>query len=710
MCDNDRKREDIMRSDVNTITKRQTGNYIEQKKKMVEQCDYIFERIETIKQAHDDYFTKKIIPDSSVIKPSILESWKRSIGYGIDPNNIKLVYVSDEELTKRMEKYSDLLLAAAPVLEEFADQFCSNLFTVDLYDVQACLIKMYGKESDLEKRPDYVRPGLVRTEEICGTTSISQALEEKAPTQLIGGEHFAYSLSENVCTAVPLFSQGVCIGLINVVEHQWQMDSRVLGTMVCLAKLVEYNYEQQKLSGELAKAVQVNEAIINNTPDGLMIISEDYTITRVNAATTKLLGVPANRLEGHKIGQIFGDENPIADVMRLGIPIKEQEIALRINGKVKRFIGNIKPIYISNKVSQVVISIKDMKSMRTLIKCVGGWTATYTFDSILGESPVFRQAVEFAEQTAMMDSNTLIVGASGTGKELFAHSIHNAGPFAKGPFISVNCAAIPMTLLESELFGYESGAYTGAKSGGQPGKFELAEGGTIFLDEINSIPLDMQVKLLRVLQDKKVTRIGGSSNIELHVKIIAATNEDLLELVQNGRFRADLYYRLNVITINIPPLMQHSSDIPLIASHIIERLSKSYDEKIEISEGACKRLMQYQWPGNVRELENVIERGFVQARLRHCPTLEESDLEDLLIETPKGNLLMQGIDNPSNLNAVTVEGDGDSSESTKDALIRTEKRIIQECLIKNRHNISACAKELGMARNTLYQRIKKYNL
>ncbi|MCI8609560.1 MAG: sigma 54-interacting transcriptional regulator [Firmicutes bacterium] len=686
-------------------------DYNDQKNKIFQHWESFFDSIAERRMAHDNYILRGIEPPEHLIDPEIAESWKRSIGYGLDANRIEPVYLKAEELAGKMEECEDLLNAADPILEEFAAHFTSNLFTVDLYDKDLCLIKMYGHPAELKKRPSYIMPGLIRTEQVCGTTSMSYALEKKQAAQLIGGEHFSNDMCENVCTAAPILFEGDCVGLVNVVERQWEMDSRTLGTLASLAKLVEHNYEQQKLREELGKEASLNEGIIKSIPDGLMVISAAGVITKVNRACGKLLGMNRHDVEGMDIDDLFGVRNPFRPVIRLGIPIRDQEISLEIAGGIKRFIGNVQPVMANNQVFQLVVTLRDMKSMHTIIKSVGGWNATYTFENILGSDPVFKQAVEFAEQTAMMDSTVLIEGESGTGKELFAQSIHNGGPFASGPFIAVNCAAIPMSLLESELFGYESGAFTGAKKNGQPGKFELAERGTLFLDEINSIPLDMQVKLLRVLQDKKITRIGGTNSIELHVKIIAASNENLWELVQRGEFRADLFYRLNVITIHIPPLSQHAGDIPLIARSIVERLSQSYDEEIQLTDTACKILMQYSWPGNVRELENVIERGFVNARLRKSAYIDTVDFDKMLNfgeEKPSGESMV--VSQPST-NITPLAGEQFLPGSTvMGDLHVAEREIIIRCLLKNKNNISATARELGMARNTLYQRIRKYGI
>ncbi len=267
----------------------------------------------------------------------------------------------------------------------------------------------------------------------------------------------------------------------------------------------------------------------------------------------------------------------------------------------------------------------------------------------------------------------------------------------------VNCAAIPYSLLESELFGYEEGAFTGAKRGGQLGKFELAEGGTVFLDEINSMPVDMQVKILRTLQEKTVVRVGGKEAIPLNVRIIAASNSDLWEKVINGEFREDLFYRINVITILIPPLRERKDDIELLVRHFIKELSQQVQVEIKINDSAVEILKQYSWPGNVRELENVLERSFVMARARGSKSI---DLVDVLSYPGiKNNEEQMNKKKDTNLSTETTSINVDSHN-----LESVERKIIRMAMMDNNANITKTAQALGIGRNTLYRKIKRYGI
>ncbi len=310
----------------------------------------------------------------------------------------------------------------------------------------------------------------------------------------------------------------------------------------------------------------------------------------------------------------------------------------------------------------------------------------YSFHDIISKNSKMHEIFELIRQIASLRSTVLIQGASGTGKELIARAIHFSGDRAAKPFIGVSCAALAETLLESELFGYEKGAFTGAQSQ-KKGKFELADSGTIFLDEIGDISPKLQMDLLRAVQERRFYRVGGSEEIEVDARIIAATNVDLQEAVSQGKFRDDLYYRLNVINIRIPTLRERPEDIPLLTRAFIERLSHELGKDVtDVSDGALKILLDYQWPGNVRQLENVIERAMVTCKNN---VLTEEDFAFLSHEVHE----KQGWSMPGNM-----------------SLQEVEKQVIAATIERTQGNIKEAAAVLGIDRSTLYDRIKKYNI
>ncbi|HWQ74090.1 MAG TPA: sigma 54-interacting transcriptional regulator [Syntrophomonas sp.] len=322
------------------------------------------------------------------------------------------------------------------------------------------------------------------------------------------------------------------------------------------------------------------------------------------------------------------------------------------------------------------------------------YSAKWSFNNLIGNNIDFLNIVTMAQQFSQTSSTLLITGESGTGKELFAQSIHNASPRSSGPFIRVNCAALPENLLESELFGYAEGAFTGAKKGGKPGKFELANGGTIFLDEIGDMPMSMQTKLLAVLQERVVERVGGTTPIQINTRVIAATNRDLEEMVAKHEFRDDLYYRLNVVQLKIPPLRKRMDDLPILVSSLMDRLNKKLGTAVEdVSPEAMTLLKNYSWPGNIRELENLLERAINLAHMNFHDHILPTDFPSLYDSKPAQIFL-----------------DTDDSKTLTEKMDDIEKAMIIQALEKTNDNKTQAAKLLGMHSSALYRKLSKYNL
>lgn len=316
--------------------------------------------------------------------------------------------------------------------------------------------------------------------------------------------------------------------------------------------------------------------------------------------------------------------------------------------------------------------------------------AIYTFNNIIGRSDKSIEVMSLAKRAAKTDSNVLITGESGTGKELFAHSIHNASRRCLKPFVKINCGAIPAELFESEMFGYEEGAFTGAKRTGKKGKFESANGGTILLDEIGDMPMNMQVKLLRVIQEKELVRVGGNDVINVDVRVIASTNKSLEQLIKDGKFREDLYYRLDVMHLKLPPLRERVEDIEELSNELRIKICKKYGIYSEgISREAIDYLKSYSWPGNIRQLENVIERAI---------NLLDADLSIMPKHLPEKII-------KNKIKKYSLE-----NNYLKDIVETIEKDLIMECLNKTAGNKNETAKILGLSRAGLYKKINRYNL
>lgn len=453
-----------------------------------------------------------------------------------------------------------------------------------------------------------------------------------------------------------------------------------------------------------------SEAVMEAAQEGIQVVDGEGTILYANAAFTRILNIPLESRIGKNVFDVSPDGS-LAYVLRTGksvfgnthstngIPIIANASPLIEDGKLVGAVTVFNDASSIEKLAQIVQKNKEeIDSLRAEIHKMN--RPKYSFLDLAGENPVFQNCVRQAKQAADSSSTVLITGESGTGKELFAHSIHEFGQRSKGPFIKVNCPAIPGTLLESELFGYEKGAFTGALKS-KLGKFELANGGTIFLDEIGDMDQVLQAKLLRVLQEREVERIGGSHPIQIDVRVIAATNRNLQELIDKGLFRKDLYYRLNVIHIHVPPLRERTEDIPLIAGHMLQKLyennrknrlafGKGSTENVppKLDPSAMRELSHYSWPGNVRELENLMEKLMI--------------FSDRKIIT--GEDVSYGLYADENVQLEEICGQ---------SLAAMEKRMILAAL--DRHGGSlpgkkAAAKELGISLTCLYDKLKKYRM
>lgn len=457
-----------------------------------------------------------------------------------------------------------------------------------------------------------------------------------------------------------------------------------------MSKLIASSIKEKILHQELQyKSIEL-KTIIDSVDEGIIAIGDNRKILCINNWTCRMFDINAEDVVGEDIDEILPG-NGITKVLKTNNEIKDQEEIINANGKSHRFLLSAKPIIFKHKAAGVVASLKDFNKLRRSIFKISENPETFTFDKILGSSPAFTMVKEQARQIASQDITVLLLGESGTGKELFARAIHHESLRRHEIFLPINCGAIPDSLIESELFGYEKGTFTGANPKGKVGKFESANGGTVFLDEIGDLPLHMQVKILRVLQEKEIYRVGGVLPIKVDVRIIAATNKDLQAMVQRGEFREDLFYRLNVVPIKIPPLREHPEDILELAEVFFRRYAKIYHKNLKgISKEAKKILSSYTYPGNVRELENLIEYGVI---------FEKSEFLE-------GQTLLKKI-------GVGKAPDTAETGGLKEMVARYEKQIIQDLMRYYGETTEAkqkIAEKLNISTATLYRKLRELDL
>jgi len=636
--------------------------------------------------------------DEKIVRPVILESWERSKKLGIDPNKKSFISLKNEELIKRLKDNQRLIKTSSPLLEILASSVQGSGFRIDLFDKDVYILKQWGDSETLENSYRLGScPGACKSEEIAGTNAIGLAHILKIPIQLIGPEHYCSRLHQWTCSAAPIKdSFGQTLAIINMTGNCRLIHKHTLGMVIAITKAIENQLRQNEISEKLEIENEYLDATIEANLSALLIIDENSIIIRVNKIGEEILGLPAEAVLKHRCRDIFGTDNPFTKVLTTGIEIREEEILLRINGSEKVFYSTIKSILTeyNHKTKGVIAFLREIKAIRKIAKQYSAPKARFTFEDLIGKDKNFMETVNMAKKIANSDVKILLEGETGTGKELFAHAIHNFSLRKNRPFVAINSAAIPLELMESELFGYEEGAFTGARKGGLIGKIELAEGGTLFLDEISSMPLFLQGKFLRVLETDVIMRIGGRREIVTDVRIISATNKNLWEEIKNGNFREDLFYRINLATIKIPPLRERKYDIALLVEYFYKR--KFFDDQVDISsiieDKALQVLLSYYWPGNVRELENAIERALL---LFSGDKIKVKDLPVYLTQ-------IAGKENDLNANVVTTKKIKKLEELEKDSII--------EALKVSDGNITLAAQQLGIARNTFYVKMKKYEI
>ncbi|MDD3365481.1 MAG: sigma 54-interacting transcriptional regulator [Syntrophomonas sp.] len=469
-------------------------------------------------------------------------------------------------------------------------------------------------------------------------------------------------------------------------------------------------YQEKELLIEQQALKNIHEELTNvfdTMSDGVIVLNREGKVSQFNPAAKSIIGYSEEALMGVDVVELFSGKAPkTLDLLQTGEPFHDREIILDgIRGKVHATASGIPIFDQDKKVAGATIILRPIAQVQQLVNSFSGAQATFTFDSIIGEDKQLKKSVKLAMMAGGNTSTVLLQAESGTGKEVFAQAIHSSSLRNNGPFVAINCAALPRELVGSELFGYVEGAFTGARRGGRPGKFELANKGTLLLDEIGDMPLEQQAILLRAIQEKAILRVGGDSLINVDVRIIAATNKDLLGLVEEGRFRADLYYRLNVVQIIIPPLRERREDIKLLFKHFVNEMSSKFGRyNTDIDPAVIKCLEHYDWPGNIRELQNVVERILLVAEDGRI-TIENLPREIVNDAIGHSRDRWEGGPNP----AIGVPGLSNRSTRKLYAL-EQEKESIIRTLDLNAGNISKASVDLGISRNTLYRKMKNYNI
>lgn len=492
------------------------------------------------------------------IRSFIYDSWKRSKSHCISPFKVKDKILSNDELFRRHQESEVLIRAAHSYIQHLYTFIKGTNFVLALADAEGYVLDLAGDDSmiQIRTRESGLIIGCCRSEQYAGTNGIGTSLLMDEPIQIFGSEHYIRPHHDYVCSAAPIHDpRGNIIGCLDVVGPMGLPHNHTLAMVSASADGIEKELKMVEAYERISTVNKQLTATIQAITNGIIMLDSHGRISTYNERACQLLNLNKSGLENRKLTDIINLQNSTFNPLKASSNVQNREVSLASHSN-EQFSLMLTLSIIRNEQNEkigTVLVFNKLEKYHELINRLSGFNATYTFDSILGESPAICTVKKTARAAAKSHSNVLILGESGTGKELIAQAIHNASDRAGGPFIAINCGSLPKGLIESELFGYEPGAFTGASKDGQPGKFELANGGTVFLDEIGDMPLDLQASLLRVLQSREVVRIGAKRSKKIDVRIMAATNVDLMESVKKKAFRADLYYRLNVLYIYTPP-------------------------------------------------------------------------------------------------------------------------------------------------------------
>ncbi|MGV8080611.1 MAG: sigma-54-dependent Fis family transcriptional regulator [Syntrophales bacterium] len=652
---------------------------------------------EGIKAAWEAFIATGDVPEGS-LRQEILESWRRCRALGLDPyteTNPDPVNVPGAESMIRQKDF--LIRAARPFLESLFNLIRDWGMVVYLTDENALVLDVLGEGSIWEyTKMHKIMVGSILDECVMGTNAPCMALKMDAPYQMFGEEHYLKGCHLASCAAAPIHDEtGRVIGCLDITSscESALKHPHTLGMIAAGAQVIENQLKLMKELNHSHVTRQYLRAAIEAMTTGIVILDDRDRINHMNRAAETFLGIHAESASGRAIGGVVSNSAVLSALAERKF-IRDCEMTLQETRPANRCLVTVTPIidYPSKKTGSILI-LKELKEIQTLMKKVVGLDAHYTFDGIWGESTGLLKTIELAKRVSRSFSNVIITGESGTGKEMLAQSIHNLGPLRQGPFLGVNCTAVPADLIESELFGYETGTFTGALKSGKPGRFELARGGTLLLDEVNGMSLAMQAKLLRVLEEKRFQRLGGKNFIPLKARVIAATNKNLKDEVKKGNFRSDLFFRLNVIEIRLPPLRERPGDVTLLVERFIGEISTRLEKRVMgISRDALDYLEKQPWPGNVRELKNWVERAVT--------------LTDKSILTVEDFRQEEGAGNAETASAPPSGKERAPAVRLKEVELEAIKAVLDEC----RGNISQAALKLGISRATLHRKLNRHAL
>jgi transcriptional regulator with PAS, ATPase and Fis domain len=659
----------------------------------------------------------------------VAASWIRSRNLGVNPATVVTrPNMSPEQLAKLLDQHRILIDITNSLVKSFKNLLFSCGYLLYLFDKTGVVLL---NEGDWRRFPPLFadrtsRQGIVADEHTEGTTAHELCFRLKRPVQLLGPEHYCEAFQNCIASAAPIQDENGTVQAALVLLSQPLQDPRedTLKTLsmhsfaltTSMAVAIETGLKLNKTVNELCSTNRKVEALDNhlkNTTDkliavhhtlsatmafveeGIVAVDRNGTIIFANRDGMRILKIRHEDVGKRNIRDFLSSDSTLMAQAEKGEIIRTEELIGVGGDRQLPFQIVIRPIInqATDELNVAVLKFISAEKTAAQASAKSNGMAVHTFADIITDNADFKRTIAMAQRFAVSAENIMLTGESGTGKELFAQAIHNIHR-PQGPFMAVNCAAMPRELIGSELFGYEGGSFTGAERSGKPGKIELAHGGTLFLDEIGDMPLELQAVLLRTLEDKQVMRVGGNRYKKVDFRIIVATNKDLYQMVKDGQFREDLYFRLSVLTVSIPPLRERSGDIELLNKHFIEQYCLRHGWKIpRISPAAQKKISEYSWPGNVRQLQNAIIHAVNTAQ------------DDVIKPENLPNYILA--------DTCPVKP-GQLSDTNKIGEIlcleKLEKAAIEAALLHANNCPRTAAEVLGISRSTLYRKLKDFKI
>jgi len=626
------------------------------------------------------------------LDPIVAMSWQRCALRYNPCAAADLPALSAVELEDRRNKLAHLIALVRPFMEDIHQLVENTGYIVVLLDASACVLEMIGDTAMQEQAMALgLRPGCYWSEGHAGTNAFGLALYERCPIQVAGAEHFFAQFHSLSTSAAPMYNwDGKPIGILGMACHISVSHMSTLGMVHATARAIEHVLQADKLFSELnMQRTQLN-AIVEAISEGLIMCDREGLVLYMNTRAAQILDLKLESVVGRPLSAAVEMPPVLLEAMHRHASLIDAEVSFQVKGLQIGCLMSLFPLQWqideAKHIEGCIMMLRQIDQVRRLVQHMVGNRSSFNFASIIGESSAIHQVRRQAQAAARSSVPVLIVGESGAGKGVLARAIHNESARAEGPFVTVNCRVLPRDMIVGDFLGYETDTFLSNGRRGRPGKFELAHGGTLHLEEIEALPLEMQAALLRVIETGEVMRLGGWSITHVDVRFIVTTAANLDHLVLHGDFRADLYYALSRIMIRMPPLRDRPADVPLLVRDALKRICRQIGRSVEVSYEAQQLLRTYHWPGNLREMESALERA---ALLTDTGVIEARHLPDAIRKR-----LTEPSSPPDHVPAL--------QEAEYDAILRAARAY--------RGNVTRMAHALGIGRTTLWRKLKAANI